>query len=178
MSDALTVPILTGDALAAVNHRGSHVQIIAAAGSGKTEVVSQRVAALLAEGVSARGIVAFTFTEKAAAELKERIARRVEQRLGQVGLDRLTGLFVGTIHAYCFRLLQQYVPRYETYDVMDQNQLTAFLSREASRLGLKQFDPAGRNRLFASIDVFARSVDIVESGRGDARVARCDPHEA
>jgi DNA helicase-2/ATP-dependent DNA helicase PcrA len=156
-------PQLAGDALAAVNHRGSHLQIIAAAGSGKTEVVSQRVASLLAEGVEARGIVAFTFTEKAAAELKERIARRVEQRMGQDGLDRLTGLFVGTIHAYCFRLLQQYVPRYETYDVMDQNQLTAFLSREANRLELKQFDPAGRNRLFTSIEVFARSVDVVEN---------------
>jgi len=156
-------PTLSGDALAAVEHRGSHLQIIAAAGSGKTEVVSQRVAALLAEGVEARGIVAFTFTEKAAAELKERIAQRVEQSLGQTGLDRLTGLFVGTIHAYCFRLLQQYVPRYETYDVMDQNQLTAFLSREATRLSLKQFDPQGRNRLFASVEVFARSVDIVEN---------------
>src|SRR5262245_14475029 len=47
----MTIPVLEGDALAAVNHRGTHVQIIAAAGSGKTEVVSQRVAALLAEGV-------------------------------------------------------------------------------------------------------------------------------
>lgn len=47
------VPKLTGMALDAVRHRGSHVQIIAAAGSGKTEVVSQRVADLLAEGFPA-----------------------------------------------------------------------------------------------------------------------------
>lgn len=172
MSDAAAgppeVPVLSGDALAAVEHRGGNVQIIAAAGSGKTEVVSQRVTALLAEGVAARGIVAFTFTERAAAELKQRIAVRVEQRLGAAGLDQLTGLFVGTIHAYCFRLLQQYVPRYETYDVLDQNQLTAFLCREAQRLGLRSFDPAGRNRLFASIEVFIRSVDVVENELLDA----------
>ena len=62
-----------GDALAAVRHRGSHLQIIAAAGSGKTEVVSQRVVDLLADGVPAAGIVAFTFTERAAEELKNRI---------------------------------------------------------------------------------------------------------
>ena len=62
-------PSLEGDALAAVRHRGSHLQIIAAAGSGKTEVVSQRVADLLADGVPARAIVAFTFTERAAGEL-------------------------------------------------------------------------------------------------------------
>ena len=106
-------------------------------------------------------IVAFTFTERAAEELKNRIERRVEERLGRAALDRLGGLFVGTIHAYCFRLLQQHVPRYETYDVLDDNQLTAFLSREASRLAVRQLDPA--NRLFASIAAFLQSVDVVEN---------------
>ena len=123
----MSAPKLEGDALRAVEHRGSHMQIIAAAGSGKTEVVSQRVAHLLAHDEDPRSIVAFTFTERAAAELKDRIARRVEQRLGRGALDQLSGLYVGTIHAYCFRLLQQVVPRYETYDVLDDNQLTAFL---------------------------------------------------
>ena len=63
MTDAVrthsALPLLDGDALAAVEHRGSHMQIIAAAGAGKTEVVSQRVADLLATGVPARGVVAF-----------------------------------------------------------------------------------------------------------------------
>ena len=54
-----------------------------------------------------QGIVAFTFTERAAQELKDRIEARVEVRLGRNALDRINGLFVGTIHAYCFRLLQQ-----------------------------------------------------------------------
>lgn len=156
------VPQLKGDALAAVQHRGGHLQIIAGAGSGKTEVVAQRVVDLLAEPVPAESIVAFTFTERAAGELKERIARRVEQRLGRAALDRLNGLFVGTIHSYCLRLLQQHVPRYETYDVLDDKQLTAFLSREARRLDIKQFDPP-KHRLFASIATFLRGVDIVEN---------------
>lgn len=90
----MTAPVLRGQAAAAVKHRGSHLQIIAAAGSGKTEVVSQRVASLLADGVPADGIVAFTFTERAAAELKERIAQRVEERSGREMLDRIGGLFV------------------------------------------------------------------------------------
>jgi DNA helicase-2/ATP-dependent DNA helicase PcrA len=137
------------------------VQIIASAGSGKTEVVAQRAADLLADGVPAEGIVAFTFTERAAQELKSRIVQRVEARLGAMAVDRLNGLFVGTIHAFCFRLLQQRVPRYETYDVLDDNQLTAFLSREAGRLELKQLDP--NNRLFASIEAFLKGVDVVEN---------------
>lgn len=157
----MTAPQLTGDALRAVQHRGSHMQIIAAAGSGKTEVVSQRVADLLAGGVPPRAVVAFTFTERAAEELKHRIAVRVEERMGAAGLDALVGLFVGTIHSFCFQLLQRYVSRFETYDVLDENQFTALLSREANRLGVRELDP--RNRMFAGIDTFARSVDVVEN---------------
>ncbi len=154
-------PILSGAALEAVRHRGSHMQIIASAGAGKTEVVSQRVVDLLAEGLPPEAVVAFTFTERAAAELKDRIIDRVEGRLGRGALDRLNGLFVGTIHSYCFRLLQQHVPRYETYDVLDDNQLTAFLSREARRLEMRQLDPG--DRLYASIDAFLSGVDVVEN---------------
>ena len=119
------------------------MQIIACAGSGKTEVVAQRVADLIAEGVDPAGIIAFTFTERAAGELKARISKRVEGRLGAEALDYLGAAFVGTIHAYCFRLLQQHVPRYETFDVLDEQRLTAFLCREAPRLHLKP-DPKNR----------------------------------
>ncbi len=154
-------PRLTGDALAATRHRGSHLQIIAGAGSGKTEVVAQRVVDLLADGAPAEAVVAFTFTERAAEELKARIVRRVEERLGREALDRLTALFVGTIHAFCFRLLQQRVPRYETYDVLDDNRLTAFLSREANHLSVRDLD--SRGRLFASIEAFATGVEVIEN---------------
>lgn len=157
----MSAPTLEGEALGAVRHRGSHLQIIASAGSGKTEVVSQRVADLLADGIPAAGIVAFTFTERAAAELKHRIAERVAERLGTAALDSLNGLFVGTIHAYCFRLLQSHVPRYETYDVLDENQLTAFLAREANRLDLRQLHP--QNRLFGSIERFLQGLEVIEN---------------
>jgi DNA helicase-2/ATP-dependent DNA helicase PcrA len=160
---AVAAPRLEEDALAAVRHRGSHLQIIAAAGSGKTEVVSQRVADLLVDGIAPAGIVAFTFTERAAAELRHRIAERAEERLGRPVLDKLGGLFVGTIHAYCFRLLQTHVPRYETFDVLDDHRLTAFLAREATRLDLRRLDPAGR--LFGSIARFLEGVAVVEKAR-------------
>lgn len=156
-----SAPELTGPALDAVRYRGGHLQIIAAAGSGKTEVVSQRVADLLAEGLSAQSVVAFTFTERAAEELKNRILHRVQARIGATAVDRLAGMYVGTIHGFCFRLLQRRVPQYESYDVLDDNQLTAFLSREATRLHLKQLDPG--NRLFAAIAAFLKGVGVVEN---------------
>ena len=70
-------------------------------------------------------------------------------------------MFIGTIHGYCFQLLQRFVPRYETYDVLDENQLTAFLAREAARIGVRGLD--GRNRLFASIGSFLKNVDVIEN---------------
>jgi DNA helicase-2/ATP-dependent DNA helicase PcrA len=155
------IPVLDGDAANAVAHRGGHIQIIAAAGAGKTEVVSQRVAALLAEGEPAESIVAFTFTEKAAAELKERIRERAEGKLGAAANDHLGRLYVGTIHGYCFRLLQTYVPRYETYTPLDSNQLTNLLYREQHRLDLKRLN--GDGKLFRAIKAFRESLDVVEN---------------
>ncbi len=152
--------MLEAEAAEAVAHRGGHLQIIAAAGSGKTEVVSQRVAALIAEGESAESIVAFTFTEKAAAELKDRIRLRVTAKVGATATDQLGRLFVGTIHAYCFRLLQSCLPKYETYTPLDQNQLANLLNREKGRIDLKQF---GGGELFKGIANFLRNVDVVEN---------------
>lgn len=160
-ASAADIPALEGDAAQAVAHRDSHIQIIAAAGSGKTEVVSQRVASLLADGEPPESIVAFTFTEKAAAELKERIRERVTARMGADATDQLGRLFVGTIHAYCFRMLQTYVPRYETYTPLDANQLTNFLYQQNRLIGIKDLEPT--DGTFKNIDTFQRGIDVIEN---------------
>jgi DNA helicase-2/ATP-dependent DNA helicase PcrA len=153
---AVTVA-LSAAQLAVVQHRGADLQVIACAGSGKTESVSRRIAALIEEGAEPASIVAFTFTERAAAELKERIVRRVAERMGAAFRDRLGPMFVGTIHAYCFRVLQDHVPRYGSYDVLDDNRHAGLLSREhkaigLSRLGSKHWQP---------IRDFAKAVDVI-----------------
>lgn len=158
---AADIPVLEGDAAKAVLHRGGHIQIIAAAGSGKTEVVSQRVASLLADGEPPESIVAFTFTEKAAAELKERIRERVTARVGPAATDQLGRLFVGTIHAYCFRMLQTYVPRYETYTPLDANQLTNFLYQQSRFVGITNLTPT--DGTFKNIATFQRGIDVIEN---------------
>lgn len=150
--------ILLSDAQEAVVHaRGSDLQVIACAGSGKTESISRRVAGLIAEGAEPVSIVAFTFTERAAAELKDRITRRVAEVKGDRFRDRLGPMFVGTIHAYCFRLLQDYVPRFGNFDVLDENRHAGFLSREFRRIGLNKL----ATRHWAPIRDFARTVDVI-----------------
>lgn len=83
----------TAEQLRAIGHQSGNLQIIACAGSGKTEVVAQRVANLLKGGAAARlaprNIVAFTFTDRAAAELEKpnfsSVSRSARQRPGYGG---------------------------------------------------------------------------------------------
>ncbi|MBL4844231.1 MAG: ATP-dependent helicase [Planctomycetes bacterium] len=140
-----------------VDHRGGPLQVIACAGSGKTESLSRRVAALITEGTDPSSIVAFTFTERAASELKARIVRRVAESLGEQFLDRLGPMFVGTIHGYCFRLLQDHVPRFGNYDVLDEHRHAGLLSREYKRLGLSALGP----RHWSPIREFTHNVDVI-----------------
>ena len=152
-------PRLVGDAQRAVRHRGSHLQIIACAGSGKTEVVAQRVADLFADGVAPAAVVAFTFTDRAAQALKHRIEQRVATRLGEAFLGQMNGCFIGTIHSYCFRLLQTHVARYENFDVLDEHELSAFLMRVHKTIRLKDID----EQLFTSLKAFIRNLQVVEN---------------
>ena len=98
-----------------IAHRGGHLQVIACAGAGKTEAISRRVSSLIEEGVEPAQIIAFTFTERAAASLKTRITRRIAESKGQAFLDRLGPMFVGTIHAYCLHMLQDHVPEFGSH---------------------------------------------------------------
>ncbi len=109
---------LTPSQVEAVESSARCLQVVACAGSGKTEVLARRVLRFLREGVEPSGIVALTFTEKAAEELKARIDQRAEEAgLSVRGLPPSSaGLFAGTIHSYCLRLLQS-SGECELYDV-------------------------------------------------------------
>jgi DNA helicase-2/ATP-dependent DNA helicase PcrA len=140
-----------------VEVRNRPIQVIACAGSGKTESISCRIAGLIADGELPESIIAFTFTERAAIELKERVYQRVEDAMGRDFLGRLGSMFVGTIHSYCFRLLQYNVPQYGNYDVLDEHRHFGFLSREYKNLGLHKLG----SRHWQPIRDFAKAVDVI-----------------
>lgn len=137
----------TESQLQAIGHSEGNLQIIACAGSGKTEVVARRVANLLKNGATTglapRNIVAFTFTDKAAAELKERIITRCREELGEV--YGMAEMFVGTIHAFCLELLKTEVPKYLKFDVLNEVQQNLFIDRHSKKSGLtSSTDLSGR----------------------------------
>jgi DNA helicase-2/ATP-dependent DNA helicase PcrA len=104
--------------------------------------VAQRVATLLeaaekgGAGLRPENIVAFTFTDKAAAELKERIHTRCRERLGVV--TGLAEMYVGTIHGFCLELLKSEVPAFMKYEVLNEVQQTLFVDRHSKASGLTQ----------------------------------------
>jgi DNA helicase-2/ATP-dependent DNA helicase PcrA len=100
------------------------------------------VANLFKCGATPRNIVAFTFTEKAAAELKDRIVARCREQLGVV--LRLAEMYVGTIHGFCMELLRFEAPKYLKFDVLNEIQQSLFIDRYSSKSGLtKSTDLSG-----------------------------------
>lgn len=126
----------------AIAHASGNLQLIACAGSGKTEVVARHITNLLAPvadggaGMTPANIVAFTFTDKAAAELKQRVADRCQERLPE--LIGMAEMYIGTIHGFCLELLRTEVPDFLKYDVLNEVQQVLLVNRNSRKSGLTQ----------------------------------------
>ena len=102
-----TAAALTGEQEQAVGRRQGSLLLAANAGSGKTTVLVERfVRAVHEDGVAPSRILAITFTERAAAELRERVRRRLRELGDRAAARDAEGAFVSTIHGFCARLLR------------------------------------------------------------------------
>ncbi len=169
---------LTDSQRRAIEHDGDNLQLIACAGSGKTEVVARRVVHLLtpdqADSLLPRNIVAFTFTDKAAAELKERIVTRTRQALGEV--PGMAEMFVGTIHAFCLELLKSESPKHLKFEVLNEVQQGLFVDRNSSKSGLTtSTDLAGAKlKRYRDTPHYVTALSILrEAERDDAKLDGC-----
>jgi DNA helicase-2/ATP-dependent DNA helicase PcrA len=114
---------------APVLHRDGALMVIAGAGSGKTRVLTYRIAHLMEQGVDPFNILALTFTNKAAREMKKRIAELV-------GGDEAKNLWMGTFHSIFARLLRfdgdklGFPSNFTIYDTQDSQRLIASIIKE------------------------------------------------
>ncbi|OBK45061.1 DNA helicase PcrA [Mycobacterium sp. 1081908.1] len=124
----------------AVVHEGSPLLIVAGAGSGKTAVLTRRIAYLIAaRGVGVGQILAITFTNKAAAEMRERVVRLVG--------PRARAMWVSTFHSTCVRILRNQASlikglnsNFSIYDADDSRRLLQMIGRDMG-LDIKRYSP-------------------------------------
>ena len=137
--DAIKQDLNDAQQAAVLHHKGPSL-VIAGAGSGKTRVLTYRIAYLLGLGISPGRILALTFTNKAANEMKERIGSLVTQHLAQ-------RLWMGTFHSIFARILRResevlgYPSNYTIYDTIDSRSLVKTIIKELN-LDEKIYKPA------------------------------------
>ena len=132
----------------AVNTINGPVLIIAGAGSGKTRVITFRIAHMLESGIPQSQILALTFTNKA--------AREMEQRIKELTGKKLQNLTISTFHALGVKILREYIDRlgwrqnFSIYDEVDRNQLIKESAKEL-KIATETLDVYGVGTLFSQI---------------------------
>ena len=144
--------------------------IVAGAGSGKTRVITYKIAYLLEQGINPQSVLALTFTNKAAREMKERISELVGKRRG-------VRLWMGTFHAIFMRILKEYAERigfpqtFTIYDTTDAKNVIKACVKELN-LDEKLYKPKevlgrisrAKNNLITS-SAYLRNAQILEEDR-------------
>ncbi len=163
---------LNPDQLDAVVHENGPLLVVAGAGSGKTRVLTHRIAHLIHQGVAPSKILAITFTNKAAAEMRDRVANLV----GPV----VRTMWVSTFHSACVRILRAngdvlgYPRQFSIYDQADTTRLTGYVIRDLG-LDSKRFTPRGvhavisnwKNELVDPDEALARAANIFDRKHAD-----------
>lgn len=129
---------LNNEQLQAVKHNKGSLLILAGAGSGKTRVLTSRIAYLIKSGVRAREILAVTFTNKAAKEMRARLA-------SMLGEEVVKYMWVGTFHSICGRILRQDVENFtfqsgkaldKNFTIYDEDDSVAVIKAAIKKLNL------------------------------------------
>ena len=142
----------------AVLHKDGAMIIIAGAGSGKTRVLTYRIAHLMNQGVDAFSILALTFTNKAAREMKNRIAK-------MVGVSEAKNLWMGTFHSVFARILRSeadklgYPKNFTIYDTQDSVRLLTSIIKELN-LDKERYKP---KQVLGRISSFKNSLITVKA---------------
>lgn len=153
---------LTDDQRSAVKFGKRRLLVVAGAGSGKTEVMARRIAWWIGvKGISKDNVVAFTFTERAAEEMKFRIRGWIEKITPEGQEVSLGNMYIGTIHGFCIAKIREFWPdEYHNYDILDEAARSALILRGFNGvLALQPLRQALGIGQYATIDSFMQAYD-------------------
>lgn len=131
---------LNKEQLSAVKTTNGSLLILAGAGSGKTKVLTSRIAYMVKNGIDPREILAVTFTNKAAKEMKERLAKILGENI-------VRAMWVGTFHSICGRILRQEIDKYQfpsgkkldkNFTIYDEQDSLALIKQSIKKRGLDE----------------------------------------
>lgn len=143
-----------------------NLRIIACAGSGKTKTLVGKIKHLIESEnseVKPQNIIAFTYTEKAANELKSRIINTLDSKEG------LAQMYVGTIHGWCLKFLQNYnYQKYQNFSVINDMKLRLFVRKNYFDIGMREIIKQDTKKSlplnadkFNPINIFLSIMDII-----------------
>lgn len=139
-----------------VEHTSGPVLVVAGPGSGKTKALTHRIAYLISRGVNARNILAVTFTNKAAGEIKERVRNLLLDGNSHSQYAPGATPAIGTFHSICARILRRearaigFSPDFTIYDEEDKKKLLKNIIKDLS-LEQKQFNPGKIQGIISSL---------------------------
>lgn len=122
-----------------------NMQIIACAGSGKTTTMVEHILYLLNQpDIEPENIVAITYTEKAAASLKQKIFESYEKK--HHSLEGLANMYIGTIHGFCLYMLQEISDEYKTFETLNDIQTKLFIKKHRKNNGIYDVTYHAKNK--------------------------------
>ena len=148
---------------AAGKHTGP-VLVLAGAGTGKTRVITYRIASMLAEGISPESILGLTFTNKAAREMRERLAQLVDENAAQ----RVT---LGTFHSFCIRILRKHIAKlgFQTgFTVADDSDQQGIFKQALGECGCS-YDGFPAAKVYSMIGMWKNTLQTPESALKNAQ---------
>lgn len=155
---------LSPQQIEAVNAIDDDVEIIACAGAGKTGVVTRRIVNILKNkpDVAPENIVAFTFTKKAAEELKCRIYSMGQTVLGNT--QGFASMYIGTIHGFCLNMLKEFLPEFQSFAVLDEVHTKLFVERYYEEIGMVDLNM----QKYIETDLFIRVMSLLNENWYDS----------
>lgn len=148
----------------AINTIDDDIEIIACAGAGKTGVVTRRIINILKckSDIGPKNIVAFTFTKKAAEELKNRIYHIGKNELGDT--KGFADMYIGTIHGFCLNMLKENLPEFQSFTVLDDIHTKLFVERYYDEIGMMDLNL----KKYFETDLFIKVMSLLNENWNDS----------